>query len=63
MKFLLNVLISLTLLVGCSSSTDEREKERKEIVDSVHEPLDKAKGLEQQILDNASDQRKQLDDM
>ena len=63
MKVLLNVLISLMLLVGCSSSTDEREKERKEIVDSVHEPLDKAKGLEQQILDNASDQRKQLDDM
>lgn len=55
--------LALLLVGGCSSSTEDRKEARKEVVDSVHQPLDKAKGVEQQILDNAAEQRKQVDDL
>ena len=64
-----NVLITgvlLILLAACSSSNDEsasNKNERTAITEAVNQPLDKAKGVEQQILDNAAEQRKQADDL
>ena len=54
------------LLPACSSSTDEDKTtatKTQEIENAIHEPLDKAKAAEEQILDNADLQRKQMDDL
>ncbi|MDD2758705.1 MAG: hypothetical protein PHH11_00265 [Methylomonas sp.] len=62
MKRLISVLIMAMLLTACSSSSDEKERE-KEVVDAVHQPLEKAKDVEQQIFDSDARQRKQMDDL
>jgi len=62
MKHLMMASVFLCLSVACTPS-DEVVEEQKQVVDSVHQPLDKAKGLEQQVLDNATTQRKQIDDL
>ena len=63
MRYLINVLVLTSLLTSCSSSTEDDKQSQKEVVDAVHQPLDKAKAVEQQIFDNAAEQRKQVDDL
>ncbi len=63
MKYRIGVVAMAIWLVACSSSNDDEREQRKEIVDAVHQPLDKAKSVEQIILDNDAEQRKQLDDL
>ena len=62
MKYSISLLLLTSLLTGCSSSTEDDKQKQKEVVDAIHRPLDKAKAVEQQILDNAAEQRKQVDD-
>jgi uncharacterized protein YcfL len=65
---LMNPLISATLttllIAGCSSSNDsEVSGSNKEIVNNIHQPLEKANAVEQEILDRAEMQRKQMEDL
>ena len=62
MRYLINVLVLTSLLTSCSSSTEDDKQSQKEVVDAVHQPLDKAKAVEQQIFDNTAEQLKQVDD-
>jgi hypothetical protein len=66
MKSLFASIALLILLLACSSSNDEGTNDkdnRKAVTDAVHQPLDKAKAVEQEILDNAAARRKQVDDL
>lgn len=52
------------LIAGCSSSNDsEVSGSNKEIVNNIHQPLEKANAVEQEILDRAEMQRKQMEDL
>lgn len=65
MKIGLIALMVLSFLAACSSSSNENsgetEASHKALYDAVNQPLEKAKGIERQLLDNAEQQRKQLD--
>ena len=61
MKYLISALLLTTFLAGCSSSAEDNQQPQRKPAKAVHQPLDKAKGVEQQILDNAAEQRKQID--
>ncbi len=63
MKYRISVLVMTILLAACSASNEDEKEQRKEIVDAVHQPLEKAKAVEQIILDGDAEQRKQMDDM
>ena len=67
MNYPVIAILLAALLAACSSSTDEEEDKvtakTQEIENAIHEPLDKAKAAEEQILDNADLQRKQMDDL
>jgi hypothetical protein len=59
---------SICLLVACSSEQDEKAAAQesvpayaKEAVKAVHEPLDQAKGVEQMIMDQAEQQRTDIE--
>lgn len=57
--------ILITMLIpACSSSNDsEASASNEEIVNNIHQPLEKAKAVEQEILDNAEMQRKRMEDL
>ncbi len=64
MKIRLIVVMVLSCLMACSSSNEgdsDESKSHKALYDAVNQPLEKAKGVERQLLDNAEQQRKQLD--
>lgn len=65
MKIRLTAWVVLSFLVACSSSSNdnsgEADESHKALYDAVNQPLEKAKGVERQLLDNAEQQRKQLD--
>lgn len=63
MKPLIHVLMLAILLAGCSSSNEDPKEAREEVVDAMHQPLEKAKDVEKQIFDSAEQQRKQADDL
>ena len=63
MKHLITVLALATLSIACSSSSEDSKEADKEVADAVHQPLEKAKGVEQQIFENAAKQRRQVDDL
>ena len=63
MRTLIHALRLGILLSACSSSTEDKTQPQKDVVDSVQQPLDKAKGVEQQIFDSAEAQRKQAEDL
>lgn len=56
----LTLVLVLPLIVAACSS-EERQEERKKIVEDIHQPLNKAKAVEQQILDSAANQLHQID--
>ena len=63
MKYLVTAVSLAMMLAACSSSTDESDTaaKNKSVVNTVEQPLEKAKAVEQEILDNAELQRKQID--
>ena len=63
MKYWISASILAMLLAGCSSSSDDEKERRKDIVDALRQPLEKAKAVEQKIFDSDAEQRKQLDDL
>lgn len=65
MNYPVIAILLAALLPACSSPTDEDKVTAKthEIENAIHKPLDKAKAAEEQILDNADLQRKQMDDL
>lgn len=64
-----NILTTATLimlLAACSSSSDESSADKashKALYNAANQPLEKAKGVEQEILDNAEQQKKQMEDL
>ncbi|HLF96151.1 MAG TPA: hypothetical protein VI457_03325 [Methylococcaceae bacterium] len=51
------------MLGACSSSSDPEPAERnKALTKAVHEPLDQAKALEQQLQEQAEANRKKIDE-
>jgi hypothetical protein len=68
-KIMKNVLTGLALLIlstACSSSKDETapdNQQHRALYNAVNQPLDKAKDVERQILDNAAEQKKQADNL
>ncbi len=54
-------LLLASLLVACSPGEDKPAQ--TEVVEAVQQPLDKAKGVEQQIMEGAEAQRKQADEL
>jgi len=60
MKLMISVLL-IASFAACSSSTEDTQK--KQTVDAVHQPLEKAQAVEKQLLDRAAEQRKQADDL
>lgn len=63
MRILIHALMLATVLTACSSATEDQTNNQKAVVDAVQQPLDKAKDVERQLLDNAEARRKQMDDM
>jgi hypothetical protein len=63
MRTLIHALMLATVLTACSSATEDQTNNQKAVVDAVQQPLDKAKDVERQLLDNAEARRKQMDDM
>lgn len=61
MRTLIHALMLGILLSACSSSTEDKTQTQKDVVDSAQQPLDKAKGVEQEIFDSAEAQRKQAE--
>jgi len=61
MKFLISILL-MAGLSACSSSSEESKQAEKQVVDAVHQPLEKAKDVEKQIFEHDAEQRKQADD-
>lgn len=65
MKDLLIATALLLLLSACTSSDEEASADKeshKVLYNAVNQPLEKAKGVEQEILDNAEQQKKQMED-
>ncbi|WAR44801.1 hypothetical protein [Methylomonas rapida] len=63
MRTLIHALMLAPVLTACSSATEDQKNNQKAVVDAVQQPLDKAKDVERQLLDNAEARRKQMDDM
>jgi len=63
MRTLIHALMLATVLTACSSGTEDQTNNQKAVADAVQQPLDKAKDVERQLLDNAEARRKQMDDM
>ncbi|NJD05956.1 MAG: hypothetical protein FIA97_05600 [Methylococcaceae bacterium] len=63
MNKLLIICVSVLLLGGCSGKEPEPEVKggQKELYKSVNAPLEKAKGVEDRILQQAEDQKQQID--
>lgn len=63
MKYLVIAISLAMMLAACSSSTNESATaaKNKSMVNAVQQPLEKAKAVEQEILDHAELQRKQID--
>lgn len=62
MKNLITVLVLAMLSMACSSSsTENKQEEANDLADAGHQPLDKAKAVEQQIFDSAAQQRREID--
>ncbi|QPK62264.1 hypothetical protein IVG45_15585 [Methylomonas sp. LL1] len=67
MKNIIAASALFILLAACSCSNNDDaandKTKRQAIADEMNQPLDKAKDVEQQILENAVEQKKQLDDL
>lgn len=64
MKIVSSSLALAALLAGCSSSNEEtapKHVQHQELYKAANEPLEKAKGAEQQIFDSAAEQQKQAE--
>ena len=63
MSKLLILCVSVLLLGGCSGKETEPEAKggQKELYKSVNAPLQKAKGVEDQVLQQAEEQKQQID--
>lgn len=61
-KLLIGCVVAV-LLAGCSGKDPEPEARggQKELYKSVNAPLEKAKGVEDQVLQQAEEQKKQID--
>jgi hypothetical protein len=57
----ITVLLSV-LLAACNASqpeSTEKVEQQQTLTESIHEPLEKAKGVEQMLLEDAEKQKKQ----
>ncbi len=56
-------LILIAMLASACTSSDETvlTANKQEMTNNIHQPLEKAKAVEQEILDNAEMQKKQLE--
>lgn len=55
------VIFSIIFLISCSDNGTQNSESEKTVIDSQLRALDKAKGVEQHILDSAVKQREQID--
>lgn len=58
------IFMLLALMAACSSErevTPEESQEHKALYNMVNPPLEKAKGVEEMVLENAEQQRNQID--
>lgn len=55
------VFCSIILLVNCSDNEAQNSASKKTVIDNQLQAMEKAKGVEQQILDSAAKQREQID--
>ncbi|WP_157200494.1 hypothetical protein [Methylomonas lenta] len=66
MTNILTTATLLMLLVACSSSNDEssaNQESHKALYNAANQPLEKAKAVEQEILEHAEQQKKQMEDL
>ncbi|MGY6274423.1 hypothetical protein [Methylomonas sp. MgM2] len=63
MKSMFGLLLLVSVLPGCSSPAEDNTQPQNDVAGAINQPLEKAKGLEQQILDNAAERQKQADEL
>ncbi len=55
------IIFSVIFLTSCSDNGTQNSESKKTVIDSQLRALDKAKGVEQDILDSVAKQREQID--
>lgn len=61
--FILSVLLAMLGSAYSKSNEAELASSNKQMASDVHQPLEKAKAVEQEILNNAEMQRKQMENL
>lgn len=61
--FILSVLLAMLGSAYSKSNEAELATSNKQMASDVHQPLEKAKAVEQEILNNAEMQRKQMENL